>query len=317
MTGLSAEPSKEINMTPRRSRPIHFFRPAFRTYGPETFLETGSCGTTALSITGPECRLLCKHCGASLLRNMKPAVTPEALFRAARGVFECGGRSLLVSGGAEEDGGVPLAPFLATLKEIRSEWGLNVLVHTGLVSSATADGLAEAGIQAALLDVIGHEDTIRQVYHLRASVGDYEESLRRLTERGIPTAPHVIMGLHFGRMKGESQALEIITRYPVKAVVLVGLRPLSSTAMAGVKPPDPETLGGVFALARKMFPQTPVVLGCERPLGRHRQETDILAVRFGLDGIAFPSEQALIFARGEGLEIRTSPDCCALIQSVP
>ena len=124
-------------------------------------------------------------------------------------------------------GECPWLPFLSTLKKIRSEWGLKVLVHTGLVSSETADGLAEAGIQAALLDIIGHEDTIRQVYHLRASVRDYEESLRRLTERAIPTAPHVIMGLHFGRMKGEIQALEIITRYPVKAVVLVGLRPLS------------------------------------------------------------------------------------------
>jgi uncharacterized radical SAM superfamily protein len=299
------------------SLPIHFFRPAFRTYEPGSFLKTGPCGTTALSITGPECRLLCKHCGASLLRNMKPTLTPEALLREARGVFERGGRSILVSGGAEEDGGVPLAPFLATLKEIRSEWGLNVLVHTGLVSSAMADGLAEAGIQAALLDVIGHEDTIRQVYHLRASVGDYEESLRRLTERAIPTAPHVIMGLHFGRLKGEIQALEIIARYPVKAVVLVGLRPLSRTAMAGVRPPDPETLGEFFVLARKIFPQTPVILGCERPLGRHRQETDILAVRLGLDGIAFPSEQALIFAREEGLEIRISPECCALIPSLP
>ena len=247
---------------------------------------------------------------------MKATVTPEALLREARGVFQRGGRSILVSGGAEEDGGVPLAPFLATLKEIRSEWGLKVLVHTGLVSSETADGLAEAGIEAALLDMIGHEDTIRQVYHLRASVRDYEESLRRLTERAIPTAPHVIMGLHFGRLKGEIQALEIITRYPVKAVVLVGLRPLPRTAMAGVRPPDPETLGEFFVQARKMFPRTPVVLGCERPLGRHRQQTDILAVTSGLDGIAFPSEQALNLAREEGLEIRTSPECCALIQPV-
>ena len=295
------------------SRQIHFFRPAFRTYEPGSFLETGSCGTTALSITGPECRLLCKHCGGSILQNMKATVTPEALLRAAHRVFQRGGRSILVSGGSVEDGSVPLAPFLSTLKEIRSEWGLKVLVHTGLVSPETADGLAEARIEAALLDIIGHEDTIRRVYHLRASVRDYEESLRRLTERAIPTAPHVIMGLHFGRMKGEMQALEIISRYPVKAVVLVGLRPLPQTAMAEVRPPDPKTLGGLFAQAREMFPRTPVVLGCERPLGRHRQQTDILAVTSGLDGIAFPSEQALVLAREEGLDIRISPECCALI----
>lgn len=296
---------------------MYFFRPAFRTYDPGSFLETGPCGTTALSVTGPECRLLCQHCGASLLRNMKATVTPQDLLQEAQRVFERGGRSILVSGGAEADGGVPLAPFLSALKEIRSAWGLKVLVHTGLVSSKTADGLAEAGISAALPDMIGHEDTIRQVYHLRASVEDYEESLRRLTERAIPTAPHVILGLHFGRLQGELRALEIIARYPVKAVVLVGLRPLPQTAMAGVKPPEPETLGEVFAQARKMFPRTPVVLGCERPLGRHRRQTDQLAVRLGLDGIAFPSEQALTLAREQGLEIRTSPECCALIGLVP
>jgi len=291
-------------MTPRQ---IHFFQPAFRTYEEGFLLEAGSCGTAALSITGPDCRLLCKHCGASILRNMKAAVTPESLFREARRVFQRGGRSILVSGGSQEDGGVPLAPFLPTLKAIRSEWGLKVLVHTGLVSSHMADGLAEAGIEAALLDIIGHEDTIRQVYRLRASVRDYEESLRRLTERDIPTAPHIILGLHFGELKGEIRALEIIARYPVKAVVLVGLRPLPHTAMARVRPPDPETLGEFFVRARKMFPRTPVVLGCERPLGRHRQQTDMLAVRSGLDGIAFPSEQALNLAREKGLEIRRSP----------
>lgn len=301
-------------MIPRPSRQIHFFRPGFRTYESGSFLETGSCGTMALSITGPECRLRCKHCGASILRNMRAAVTPEALLQEARRVFQKGGRSILVSGGSEEDGRVPLGPFLSTLKEIRSQWGLKVLVHTGLVSAETADGLAEAGISAALLDIIGHDETIRRVYNLRAAVGDYEASLRRLTERAIPTAPHIIMGLHFGRMKGENQALEMITRYPIKAVVLVGLRPLPHTAMAGVRPPDPETLGKVFVQARKMFPQTPVVLGCERPLGRHRQQTDILAVTLGLDGIAYPSEQALISAREQGLEIRTSSECCALIQ---
>jgi lipoyl synthase len=299
------------------SRKIQFFQPALRTYDPGFSLKTGSCGTTALSITGPECRLRCKHCGASILRNMRATVTPEALLREARRVFQSGSRTILVSGGAEEDGGVPLGPFFPTLKKIRSEWGLKVLVHTGLVSAETADGLAEAGVSAALLDMIGHDETIRRVCNLQASVEDYEASLRRLTERAIPTAPHVIMGLHFGRMKGEIPALEIITRYPVKALVLVGLRPLPHTAMAGVRPPDPQALGEFFVRARKMFPRIPVVLGCERPLGRHRQQTDVLAVNSGLDGIAFPSKQALDLAREQGLEIQTSSECCALIQPFP
>jgi uncharacterized radical SAM superfamily protein len=225
-----------------------------------------------------------------------------------------GGRAILISGGADRKGQVPLLNFIGTIKAIRSELKLKVLVHTGLVSPQLADGLAEAGIDLAMLDIIGDRETIRQVYHLQAEVEDYETSLRLLVNRGIPTAPHVVMGLHFGQIRGEPRALEMIAPYPIKTLVLVGLRPIPKTPMASTAPPSPEALGELFVLAKSLFPQTPVVLGCERPLGLHRRKTDLLALKAGLDGITYPSDQGVCLAEDLGMDIRYHMDCCALIE---
>jgi uncharacterized radical SAM superfamily protein len=62
-----------------------------------------------------------------------------------------------------------------------------------------------------------------------------------------------------------------------------------------------------------MFPQTPLVLGCVRPKGKHRTETDILALKAGVNGIAFPSEDAIKYAEQQGYTITFSSHCCAQI----
>jgi uncharacterized radical SAM superfamily protein len=292
---------------------ISFFFPSLKKVEPPPFLQTNSCGTQALSITGSHCQLNCKHCGGLILQNMTAAETPVALKKAAERIAGQGGRTILISGGADKDGRVPLGPFVRVIKEIRSELGLKILVHTGLVSEDLADSLVEAGVELALLDIIGDNGTIRDIYHLDASVEDFDQSLKLLTDRSIPVAPHVVMGLHYGQIRGESRALKIIARYPVKALVLIGFRPIPKTVLAGTAPPSPEELGDLFGLARSLFPRTPVVLGCERPLGLHRRKLEDLALKAGLDGMAYPGDQALQTAVDLGMEVSYHTECCALI----
>ncbi|MBA4392872.1 MAG: hypothetical protein C0407_04900, partial [Desulfobacca sp.] len=213
---------------------ISFFFPSLKKVEALPFPSPNTCGTQAVSVTGSQCRLNCKHCGGVILKNMQAAQTPQALKEAARRLAGKGGRALLISGGADQEGRVPLLDFIGTIKEIRSEYGLKVLVHTGLVSPQLADGLAEAGIELAMLDIIGDNDTIRQVYHLQASVEDYEYSLKLLIDRAVPTAPHIVMGLHFGQIRGEPRALKLIAKYPIKTLVLVGFRPIPKTALASM-----------------------------------------------------------------------------------
>jgi len=62
-----------------------------------------------------------------------------------------------------------------------------------------------------------------------------------------------------------------------------------------------------------MFPRTPLVLGCVRPKGKHRAQTDILALKAGVDGIAFPSEEAVEYAEQQGYTMSFSSHCCAQI----
>jgi len=83
--------------------------------------------------------------------------------------------------------------------------------------------------------------------------------------------------------------------------------------METVEPPKPVDIAKVIAAARLMFPQTPLVLGCMRPKGKHRVETDILAIKAGVNAVAFPAEEAIKFAENQGYNISFSSFCCSQI----
>jgi hypothetical protein len=87
--------------------------------------------------------------------------------------------------------------------------------------------------------------------------------------------------------------------------------PIHGTAMEKIMPPKPADIARVTAIARLMFPKTPLILGCMRPKGRARAETDILALKAGVDAIAFPSEEAVKFAEKKGWKMAFSSYCCA------
>lgn len=291
---------------------IFFFAPALKHYDTPEFKQEGSCRIQPVSITGGECRLMCDHCRAGILERMRPARTIESLLNLASRLSREGVTSLLVSGGSDHRGVVPLGPFASTLARIRENYGIRVIVHTGIVDATLAASLSEAGVEAVLIDIPGDDATIAEVLHLDgATTADYHDSLANLCAAGLNVVPHVVIGLHHGRILGESAALRMISRHPVRGLVLVGLRPLPHTPMATVIPPKPEEMADVFREARELFPGTPVMLGCERPGGRHKELTDNLALEAGLNGIAFPADGVVARARELGLKPRFSGICCA------
>jgi len=294
---------------------VFLFAPGFKHYETEDFPLIETPKFVDVSITGRNCELMCEHCASKILWHMIPATTPEELFEVARRLKEQGVEGILVSGGSDRNGFVPLRDFFPVMKRIKEELGLSVSCHVGLVDEEFAEGLAEAQVEAVLLDVIGDDETIREVYHLpHKSVEDYERSLYLLKSAGLRIVPHIVIGLHFGRIKGEKKAIEMIARHQPDALVLVVIMPYYGKARFQLlPPPSAEEVAPLFLYARKLLPKTPVVLGCARPAGEERKKIDAYALLAGLNGIAFPAEGIVNFAREAGMRPVVSPNCCSTV----
>ena len=103
--------------------------------------------------------------------------------------------------------------FGEVLKRIKRDLDLIIHVHTGLVNRRVARQLKDARIDAALIDIIGSTETIKEIYHLDSTVQEYEDSLKALAEFNLPLIPHIIAGLHFGQLKGELAALRMVSKF--------------------------------------------------------------------------------------------------------
>lgn len=291
---------------------IRFYAPSF-TYYKTSFYSSTTSAFPTISVTGSYCALKCEHCNGIVLNTMLPALTPAELFRLCEKLKMEGAVGCLISGGCMPDGSVPLGRFAEAIGLVKRELGLTVFVHTGIIDAETAVKLKEAGVDAALIDVIGCEETLREVYHLNVSLNKIEDSLKALHRAKVPIVPHVLVGLHYGKLKGEMHALETISKYAPSALVIIAFMPIHGTPMEKVKPPSPEEISKVLVAARLMFPKTPLALGCMRPKGKHRTRTDVLAIKAGVNAIAFPTEEAVKFAKKLGYETVFSPFCCSQV----
>jgi len=290
---------------------IHFYAPGLKRYRTSEYASQDPGRFVSVSVTGAECALRCDHCQSKVLEGML-ALKGLSLYDAGTELAKRGARGILVSGGCDKRGRVPLLRHMPDLRRIRTELGLTVRVHPGLPDEETAAALAEVDLDGAMLDIIGAEETIRKVYHLEVGVEEYEAVLERLSRHSVPLVPHIILGLPYGKMMGDWRALDMIARHSPKLVVLVILMPLTGTAMAGVTPPTVEEIGGFFDRARMTLPHTPIMLGCARPFGPAKAEIDRRAVDAGLDGIAYPAEGVVGYAEMRGLAPRFHDACCGV-----
>jgi hypothetical protein len=244
---------------------------------------------------------------------MLPATTPRKLVDLCTLLKQKGAIGCLISGGCLPDGSVPLGRFVNAIAKVKRDLDLTIVVHTGVIELSMAKKLKEAGVDAALIDIIGSDETIREIYQLNMKVQDFDKSLRALHESGISFVPHVLVGLHYGKLKGEFKALQMISKYKPAAVIVIALMPIHGTSMENVSPPVSMDIAKVLALARLIMPTTPLVLGCMRPKGKDKGEIDVLAIETGVNAIAFPAEEAIEHAKSLGLEISFSSLCCSQI----
>jgi uncharacterized radical SAM superfamily protein len=295
------------------ARPIRFSTPTFKEYESSELQGCGKNSFPAFSITGGGCALMCDHCQAKILEPMLPARTPQLLDQRVRALIRQQDlKGFLLSGGSNKHNEIKYQRYYPVIEQLKRDFpDLQIAIHTALTDEAGARAMEAAGVDTAMMDVIGAEETIRQVYHLDRPVADFEATLAVLTATSMNISPHIVIGLHYGRILGEARALEIISRYPVEALVLVVIMPFYARAGTFVTP-ETGDVGRIFLEARERLPDKKLLLGCARPPGMHKRVTDAYAVMAGLDGIAFPADGAVSVSATIGRPYHQENACCSV-----
>lgn len=290
-TTLSADPERWRQAWRVRSQhhpaTIHFDRP--------------TC-TVPVSVTGTRCALQCAHCGGRYLRHMRSiddlasAGTPD------------GASSLLISGGCDALGRVPVLEHLDAIRRVAAGKKLNW--HLGLIDEETMRAVAPLA-NVVSFDVVGNAETAREVYGLEVGLETYMETLRMM-RRHARVVPHITLGLRGGRLSGEKAAVSALADEGIEDLVFIVLIPTEGTAYAECAPPALSDVADVLLDARLRLPRARLTLGCMRPHGAYRQAVDEVAVRAGLNGIVNPTRAAECVAEAMGLTATWGDACCAL-----
>ena len=294
-------------------RPIRFSTPTFKEYETSELSGCGQNSFPAFSITAGACGLNCDHCQKKILEPMIAATNPEMLDTRVRQLIETEGlNGFLLSGGSNKRNEINYMRYLPVVEGLKSDFPeLKIAVHSALMKDAQAKAMESAGVDTVMMDVIGANETIEQVYKLKRPVEDFEETLAALCSTSMEVSPHIVIGLHYGQIMGEANALDIVSRYPLTAMVLVVIMPFYAKPGTFVTPSTTD-VGKVFLDARERLPAKQVLLGCARPPGLHKRVTDAYAIMAGLDGIAFPAEGAVSVAHSIGRPFEQAHSCCSI-----
>ena len=295
------------------NRQVGFYLPSFKKHTTSEMSNLCSGKSfPAVSLTGKNCQLQCDHCRGKLLETMIPAITPEELLKTAKTAVENGAEGILLSGGSDSENRIPFELFFPAIAEIKFKYNLTIAAHTGLIDAKTAKGLESAGVDTVMMDIIGADKTIGEVYHLNKTVDDFEESLANLCTTQMKVAPHIVLGLHYGRFLGEERALEIVASHDTASLVIVVAMPHYAADPAMFPSPSSQTVGEFLSRCRECLKDREIMLGCARPGGLHRSQTDLYAMAAGIDSIAFPADGSLAAALKLGIETKINYSCCSM-----
>jgi len=291
----------EARASVAHARPIRFSTPTFREYESTELEGCGKNSFPAFSITAGACGLNCDHCQKKILEPMIPATDPAMLDSSVRHLVETQQLSgFLLSGGSNRKNEIPYGRYMPVVEALKKDFPhLKIAVHSALLDERRARQMESAGVDTVMMDVIGAEQTIREVYKLDRPVEDFEATLAALCSTSMEVTPHIVIGLHYGRILGEANALDIVSRYAINALVLVVIMPFYAKP-GTFETPDTSDVGRIFLEARERIPDRQVLLGCARPPGMHKRVTDAYAIMAGLDGIAFPADGAVAVAHTIG-----------------
>lgn len=294
-------------------KPIRFSTPTFKDYASSEIKGCSKNAFPAFSVTGGACALDCDHCQSRILEPMIPATSPEMLDARVRDLILLQNlQGFLLSGGSNRRNEIKYEKYYPVIERLKRDFPyLKIAIHSALLDEPRARAMESAGVDTAMMDVIGAAETIRDVYHLDRPVEDFEATLAALCATRMEVVPHIVVGLHYGRILGEANALDICARHAIHALVLVVIMPFYAKP-GTFATPEADDVGRIFLEARSRLPDRPINLGCARPAGMHKRIVDAYAVMAGLDGIAFPADGAVAVAETIGRRFEQAHACCSI-----
>jgi len=163
-------------------RPIRFSTPTFKDYASSELKGCPKNSFPAFSITGGACGLNCDHCQAKILEPMIAATSPAMLDQKVRRLVETQGlQGFLLSGGSNRRNEIPYERFYPVVEGLKRDFpNMRIAIHTALTDRRGARAMEAAGVDTAMMDVIGAQETIREVYQLDRPVEDFEVTLAAL-----------------------------------------------------------------------------------------------------------------------------------------
>jgi hypothetical protein len=216
----------------------------------------------------------------------------------ARRVLESGEyRSILLSGGSDPHGSLPLTEHLAFITWVH-ERGIRINAHVGLQSDEDMHALSPF-FDKVCFDYVWDDGTIHDVYHLQRSGADYLHAARGWTDAFLAAGGsealtsakqrvnlHVTIGLKGGVVVGEYAAIDSLIAFQPASLVFLVLIPTEGTVYGCVPVVPIDAVQSVFAYARLKLPSTELVLGCMHPkVAGYGEQLAHLAGRYQFRGV--------------------------------
>lgn len=257
-------------------------------------------GFVSISVTGKKCDLMCTHCMGQHLCGMISAENPERLYEEAETIKAAGGSGVLISGGSDVYGRVPLSHYAPTIRKI-ADLGLLMNVHSGIIGKLDAELLVSSGVNCFSVDVHQDPDVIREVFHLEG-LDIYGDTIDAIIDAGGTVVPHLTVGLS---QRDLIKSAELVKNKGLNDVIILALVPTKGTVFEDRHTSEEEVITSIETLMKMGLN---VTLGCMRD--RRMRNVERRCIELGITKIANMSQETEKWAESEGYKIIKTDKCC-------
>ena len=254
----------------------------------------------SVSVTGTCCDQMCEHCRGVHLRGMTPVSGKDDFSNLAHSLRAKGCTGLLLSGGCDANGSVPVSPYADAVSEVSSDLLINV--HAGFITPAEAKRLADSGISCFSVDIHQDSGEMRTVLHLDRDPKDYSELLDILIATGVRVIPHLTVGFGYNDL---ALSADLVSSKGLRDVILLSMVPTEGTMVEESVISEDAVMDAVGILQEKGLD---VILGCMRD--RSLRGLEKRCIQSGVTRLANPSNETLRWAEENGYTVEKRRMCC-------